>query len=42
MNKTDKQKNTEHDQREIMRPKDKQYDFTALEDVVRKWVKGSE
>lgn len=40
--KTNKQKNTEHAARQPIRPKDKQYDFTGLEAVIRKWVKGSE
>ena len=42
MNKTNRQKNTEHDQREVVRPKQPVYDFTELEAVMRQWVKGSE
>ena len=42
MNKTNQQKNTEHDNRQALRPKDKEYDFTGLEAVIRQWVKGRE
>ena len=42
MNKTNKQKNTEHDQREVIRPKQPVYDFTELEAVMHQWVKGRE
>jgi len=41
MNKTNREKNTEHDRKEILRVRPKQagnYEFTALQEVVRKWV----
>ena len=31
-------KNTKHAEKETLRPKAKEYDFTALEDVVRQWA----
>ena len=39
---TNRLKNIDHDNREVIRPKEKFYDFTALEAVVRQWVKGCE
>ena len=39
---TNRLKNIEHDNREVIRPKEKFYDFKPLEDVMRDWVKGSE
>jgi hypothetical protein len=42
MNKSNKQKNTEHDQREVIRPKQPDYNFKELEAVIRQWVKGRE
>lgn len=30
-------KNIEHDNKEVIRPKAKHYDFTALEAAVRSW-----
>jgi hypothetical protein len=39
---TNRLKNIDHDNREGIRPKEKFYDFTALEAVVRQWVKGRE
>jgi hypothetical protein len=40
--KTNKELNTAHDakQAERVRPKQPTYDFTALEAVMREWVKG--
>ncbi len=40
MQKTNRQLNTEHDQRmaERVRPKQPDYDFAPLEAVVRQWV----
>jgi hypothetical protein len=42
--KTNKEKNLEHDARvqARVRPKQPVYDFTALEAVMRAWVKGNE
>ncbi len=42
MQKTNREKNTEHDRKELMRvrPKQPDYDFRPLEAVVRKWVQG--
>ena len=42
--KTNRQLNTEHDQREQdkVRPKQPTYNFKTLEEVVRKWVKQNE
>jgi hypothetical protein len=42
--KTNKELNTAHDLKESerIRPKQPQYDFTALEAVIREWVKGNE
>jgi len=41
MNKTNKEKNTAHDRKELMkvRPGNQRYDFTALEAAVRSWFK---
>jgi hypothetical protein len=38
--KTNREKNTEHEQKELMRvrPKPIEYNYKPLEDVVRKWV----
>jgi len=38
MNKTNKEKNTEHDKKEL-RPGNQRYDFTALEAAIRSWFK---
>jgi hypothetical protein len=40
--KSNREKNIEHDQREVVRPKQPVYDFTELEAVIRQWVKGNE
>jgi hypothetical protein len=42
MQKTNREKNTEHDRKELMRvrPKQPNYDYKPLEEVVRKWVQG--
>ena len=39
MNKTNKEKNTEHDKKEILRvrPKDQRYDFAPLEAASKEW-----
>ena len=41
MNKTNKEKNTEHDRKEILRvrPKDQRYDFKPLEQAIKGWFK---
>jgi hypothetical protein len=41
--KTNKEKNKEHDGRELLRvrPKQPAYDFKTLEDVIRQWVVGN-
>jgi len=41
--KTNREKNKEHDGRELLRvrPKQPAYDFKALEDVIRQWVAGN-
>jgi hypothetical protein len=41
--KTNRDKNKEHDSREILRvrPKQAPYEFKALEDVIRSWVTGN-
>jgi hypothetical protein len=41
--KTNREKNKEHDGRELLRvrPKQPAYDFKALEDVIRQWVTGN-
>lgn len=38
--KTNREKNTEHDKRELLRvrPKQPDYNFKPLEDVIRVWV----
>lgn len=43
MKKTNRELNTEHAGRELMRvrPKQPAYDFKPLEDVVRQWVEAS-
>ena len=41
MNKTNREKNIEHDNREVIRPKDKVYDFKPLEAVIRQWITGN-
>ena len=43
MKKTNKQLNTEYDnkQKERVRPKGPTYNFKPLEDVIRKWVTGN-
>jgi hypothetical protein len=38
--KTNKEKNTEHDQKRV-RPKQPAYDFAPLEAVIRQWVLGT-
>ena len=40
--KTNKETNTEHDKKELMRvrPKQSAYDFKSLEAVIRQWVRG--
>jgi len=42
--KTNKEKNLEHDARALarVRPKQHEYDFTALETVIRQWVATNE
>lgn len=44
MSKTNRDKNKEHELKELMRVRPKQpvYDFKPLEEVVRKWVRGDE
>ena len=44
MNKTNRDLNTEHDRKEILRvrPKQGSYDFKPLEAVIRQWVRGHE
>jgi hypothetical protein len=37
---TNREKNTAHDQRQTIRPKNKDYDFTALNSVMRAFVLG--
>jgi hypothetical protein len=41
MNKTNREKNKEHDSKEILRvrPKDQRYDFKPLEDAIKGWFK---
>lgn len=36
-----REKNMEHDNREVIRPKTKHYEFEALEQVVANWVRQS-
>lgn len=39
MNKTNKEKNTEHDRKEVLRvrPKEQRYDFASLEAAIKSW-----
>ena len=37
MNKTNRDKNTEHDNKAVIRPKDKQWDFAPLEAAIKSW-----
>ena len=41
MNKTNKEKNTEHDRKEILRvrPGNQRYEFAPLEAAIRSWFK---
>jgi hypothetical protein len=41
MNKTNKELNTEHDRKEILRvrPKEQRFDFKPLEDAIKGWFK---
>jgi len=42
--KTNKEKNIEHERKELMRVRPKQavtYDFAPIEAVIRKWITGS-
>jgi hypothetical protein len=41
MTKSNKEKNTEHDRKEILRvrPKDQRYDFKPLADAVKEWFR---
>jgi hypothetical protein len=41
MTKSNKEKNTECDRKEILRvrPKDQRYDFKPLEDAIKGWVR---
>lgn len=41
MTKSNKEKNTEHDRKEILRvrPKDQRYDFKPLTDAVKEWYR---
>lgn len=38
--KTNREKNLDHDNREVVRPKGKTYDFEPLVAVVAQWVRG--
>ena len=41
MNKTNREKNTEHDRKELLRVRPKQegrYEFKSLEAVIRQWI----
>jgi hypothetical protein len=42
--KTNKEKNQEHDRRqqERVRPKEPEYNYKPLEDVIRKWVQAGQ
>jgi hypothetical protein len=40
--KTNREKNTEHDNKEVIRPKAKNYEFKELEAVIRQWVTTNE
>jgi len=35
--KTNREKNTEHDNREVIRPKTKHYEWKPLEQAIRRW-----
>lgn len=37
--KTNREKNTEFDTKELVRPKTKDYDYKPLQEVIRQWVK---
>ena len=37
--KTNREKNNEHDNREVVRPKAKFYNFKPLEDAIKGWFK---
>ena len=41
--KTNRDKNTEHDKKELLRvrPKQSAYEFKALEGVIRQWITGA-
>lgn len=39
---TNREKNTAHDQRQTIRPKNKDYNFTELTNVMRSFVLGKE
>ena len=41
MSKTNKEKNTEHDRKELLRvrPKDQRYNFAPLEAAIKGWFK---
>ena len=43
MNKTNREKNTEHDRKELLRvrPKEPDWQFKELEEVVNRWVRDS-
>jgi hypothetical protein len=36
-----REKNMEHDNREVIRPKTKFYEYKPLEEVIRQWVTGN-
>jgi hypothetical protein len=43
MNKTNREKNTEHDRKEILRVRPKmegKYNFEALQTVINQWIRG--
>ncbi len=44
MTKSNREKNQEHDLKELMkvRPKQPDYDFKSLEEVIKQWVKANE
>jgi hypothetical protein len=39
--KTNREKNIEHDNKEVVRPKAKFYNFKPLEAVIRQWITGN-
>ena len=39
--KTNREKNIEHDNKEVIRPKTKHYEFKELEAVMRQWIASS-